>query len=241
MSVLQWNAWYKEDVENIVLFLKENNSDVICLQELTRDYQDSHPDTIEYISKELGYEFHFEEMRIDDRSWTQANAIFTKFPIVDRRTILINEPTGTGHYDDEYRTYIEVDLKLGAEIVTVGTAHMSYTNRFENTERKEKETDKLINILKQKSSKYIFSGDLNATPESHTLSKVRNELKWIGGSNPYMTWTTKPFSYDGFEETELNWCLDYIFATDDISEVSFETIATNFSDHLPIRSVLQIN
>jgi endonuclease/exonuclease/phosphatase family metal-dependent hydrolase len=240
ISVLQWNIWFKEDIENIARVLNDNKADVICLQELTRGYQEPHTDTIKYIAGELGYNFHFEEMHSEEQPWTQANAIFSKFPIVDRRTVMINEPTGTGHYDDEYRAYVEVTVDVDGQNITVGTAHMSYTNRFENTERKENEARKLIDILKQMKSRYIFTGDLNAAPESNTVTSVRNMLKWIGGDQPYLTWTTKPFSYDGFEETDLKWCLDYIFSTDDISEVSFNTIKTDFSDHLPVTSLLDI-
>ncbi len=56
---MQWNVWYKEDIENIVKLLREISPDIICLQELTRNYdQQSHKDTLKYISDSLGYNYY---------------------------------------------------------------------------------------------------------------------------------------------------------------------------------------
>ena len=48
------------------------------------------------------------------------------------------------------------------------------------------------------------------------------------------TWTTKPFDYGGFAETELRWRLDYAFATPDLEITSAKIVETEYSDHLPI-------
>lgn len=38
IKILQWDVWYLEDIKNIAAFLKENKADIICLQELTIDF-----------------------------------------------------------------------------------------------------------------------------------------------------------------------------------------------------------
>lgn len=241
ISVLQWNVWYKEDIHNIGKFLLENPADIICLQELTRgDQQQSEADTVAYIANKLGYAYHYKDIRFDDNPWTQANAIFTKFPIVRTSSEWINEPTGTGHYDDEYRAYVEATLQVGDREITVGTTHMSYTTGFVQTVRKQQEADKLATIVKSKSDNYIFAGDLNAAPSSSTISKLLDSLKNAGPKLSQNTWTTKPFSYDGFSETGLNWRLDYIFTTDDIKVISSDIIETKYSDHLPIYACFRL-
>ncbi len=35
MKVLQWNIWYKEDINNIASELKRIDADVVCIQELS--------------------------------------------------------------------------------------------------------------------------------------------------------------------------------------------------------------
>ena len=240
ISILQWNIWYKEDIRNIAAFLLANPADIICLQELTRGYQQIESDTIEYIAKRLGYHYHFQEIPFDDNRWTQANCIFSKFPIVAKDYRWINEPTGTGHYDDEYRAYIEATMKVDDKELTIGTTHMSYTNGFVGSVRKEQETDKLLDIISSKKQCYIFTGDLNAAPDSNTVSRISKVLNSVGPDIIEKTWTTKPFSYDGFVENGLNWRLDYIFASNDIQIASSEVLETDFSDHLPILAQLRI-
>ena len=55
------------------------------------------------------------------------------------------------------------------------------------------------------------------------------------------TWTTKPFSYNGFSENSLNWRLDFVFGTKDIKVISSEIIKTDLSDHLPILIKIEIS
>jgi len=35
MQILQWNIWYKEDINNIAKELRRINADVVCIQELS--------------------------------------------------------------------------------------------------------------------------------------------------------------------------------------------------------------
>jgi len=238
ISILQWNIWYKEDIHNVAAFLKMHPTDIICLQALTIQDMSETGHTPDYIAKELGYYHFYKEIDLDEGKIPLANGIFSKYPIVNTNWRWINEAGGTGHYDDENRAYIEATINVSGEHVTVATTHMSYTGAFVSTSRKQEETQKLVDILKAKHSRFIFTGDLNATPDSPTIQVVSSVLKNIGPDFNQKTWATKPFSYDGFEETDLNWRLDYIFATPDIKTISAEVLKTEYSDHLPIRAVI---
>jgi endonuclease/exonuclease/phosphatase family metal-dependent hydrolase len=242
ISILQWNIWYKEDIQNIAEFLQAHPADIICLQELTRDYAKQRTaDTTKYISEKLGYAYYAEAMRPNDE-WIQCNAIFSRFPITDKYATWINEPIGTGGIDDEYRAYVEATLDVNGTEIAVGTTHMSYTHKFITTPRKEEEADKLCAALTRKNEqrRILLAGDLNATPDTPTIQKVSSILKNVGPDISNKTWTTKPFSYDGFEETKLNWRLDYIFASPTFEVVSSEVLTTDYSDHLPVRAVVEI-
>lgn len=111
---------------------------------------------------------------------------------------------------------------------------MSYTHRFEPTPEKRIETDKLVEILKSKNERFLFTGDLNALPGSYTVSEVEKHLKNAGPDFDAKTWTTKPFSYNGFEASTLDWRLDYVFATPDVQIKAAKVLETPYSDHLPI-------
>lgn len=240
ISILQWNIWYKEDICSIAKFLLEHPADIICLQELTIQDTPEIGHTPDYIAKQLGYHHFYKEIDLGEGKINIANGIFSRYPIVDTKWEWINTATGTGHYDDEYRAYIEATLDIDRKKMTVATTHMSYTNAFVSTPRKEQEADKLTAILEAKQRNFVFTGDLNAPPDATTINKVSRCLSNVGPDLTEKTWTTKPFSYDGFEETKLNWRLDYIFATPDIKTASAEVLRTDYSDHLPVLAQIEL-
>lgn len=244
ISLLQWNIWYKEDIKKITDFLKKQKADIICLQELTINSKDqSIKDTPKYIAEQLGYNYYCKELPLEATDGTKmmlANGIFSRFPIIEKKFSWINQPKGRGGYDDEYRAYVEVVFDVSGQNICVGTTHMSYTHRFEPTPNKQPETDLLVANLREHESRFIFTGDLNALPGSYTVSNIERSMKNAGPDTNEKTWTTKPFSYQGFEETELNWRLDYVFATQDVKVLSSHIIDTDYSDHLPIFATFKV-
>lgn len=245
ITFLQWNVLYTEDVRNIVKLLKELKPDIIALQELTANL-DLHKgiNVPEVIAKELGYNYFakLSSVPTDPSAIEMGSGIFTRFPVVSSRFEWINEydkSVALG-YDNQYKAYVEATIQVDSSNLTVGTTHMSYTHRFINYPRKRQETDKLIKILDQNKSNFIFSGDLNSRPNSYTVKVITKRLKHAGPRFEKKTWTTKPFSYRGFIETKLNWRLDYVFTTKDIEVISSEIISTSYSDHLPILTTFNL-
>jgi endonuclease/exonuclease/phosphatase family metal-dependent hydrolase len=233
ITILQWNIWYKEPISNIAKFLKDNPADIICLQELMHNWPNQEvADTSRYIADELGYNYQEVILKQPGEDWSQANGIFTKFPILEHKDALINAPRGDGGYSDESRGYLELTLDLGDKSLTVATTHMSYTPNMADTPHKRIETDKLVSHFKDKS--YLLTGDLNATPHSQTIKTIEKYLKNAGPDYQQATWTTKPFLVDDFSATELEWRLDYIFTSKDIKAMSAKVIETTYSDHLPL-------
>lgn len=233
-SVLQWNVWFDENIENVLKVLQENKADFICLQELTRGHpKQTHENTWEYLANALGYEYHLQEFAF--ATWTQANAVFTRFEVQAKAAQWVNEPSGKAGagYDDEYRAYAEVTAKIGDTEVTVATTHLSYTKAFEVLPQKFAEAQRLTEIFKTKTGPYIFTGDCNAQPDSSVIAEILKSLQHAGPNFSEKTWTTKPFSYEGFEATTLDWRLDYVFYKD-LKVVSSEILKTDVSDHLPV-------
>lgn len=235
LSILQWNIWYLEDIHNIADFLNINKADVICLQELTinSDKQDR-IHTPNYIAERLGYHVYFQEITFADNEMMLANAVFSKYPITKTRTVWVNEEQGSGNYDDENRAYVEAVINIDGDELTIGTVHMSYTHKFELSKRKLTETKKLVEAINVNKERFVLTGDFNATPGSEVVSNIENILTNCGPAYDEKTWTTKPFSYNGFSADTLDWRLDYIFATNDIKVSKAQVLETEYSDHLPI-------
>ena len=239
VTFLQWNVLYTEEPSNIIKLLKEIKPDIFALQELTSGFEiHKGQDIPALIAKELGY-YYYEKLSADSADEGDekfGNGIFSRFPIVSKEFHWINQydPKVEKGYDNQYKAYVEITVDVDGRPLTVGTAHMSYTHRFINYSRKRKEADELFKVLDAKKSNYIFSGDLNSRPNSYTVKGIAKRLRHAGPKFDTMTWTTKPFSYRGFEEADLNWRLDYVFTTKDIKVLSSEVVSTDYSDHLPI-------
>lgn len=240
---MQWNIWGSEDIKNINKFLLANKADIICLQELTINYpKQTIKNTPRFLANQLRYNYFYKGMPIpsDGKKLWLANGIFSKFPILKKRFCWTHEISRDGGYSNEKRVYIETDVDIKGQQLTIGTTHMSYTDRFEVTAGKEQETIKLVKYISKNKSKFILTGDMNAVPGSYTINNIEMILKNIGPEYKHKTWTTKPFSYNGFEENGLNWRLDHTFATKDIKMLETKLLKTEYSDHLPLLSIIEI-
>ncbi len=248
IKLLQWNIFYKEKIQRITETIKKINPDIVNLQELVVDCQFNPTvhETAKYVGESLGYNYFWGI----SQTWpegvrnkrAQGNGIFSRFSIIKRQSKHIQKPTinPKGPFD-EGRIYVEAQLKIGDKTLNVGTTHLSYVHKFSISERKKKEVNNLVKILKQKKSNFVFSGDLNSTPGSYTVEQISKYLKNCGPLFDQPTWTTKPMTdYKGWTQDELKWRLDYVFATKDIKVISSKIIKTKYSDHLPILVTLEI-
>lgn len=243
LSILQWNIWYKEDIQRVAKLLLEHNADVVCLQELTLNNKDQvKGNAPEYIAEKLGFNVYYKQIDLPGKDIKLANGIFSRYPITDTRSTWINRYTGEGGYHDEDRALIEADLDVNGEKITIATTHMSYTRRFQITDRKKAETDLLIRQVSKYKECFVLTGDLNAPPDSYVIQQLEDVVGLKNSSPDYSepSWTTKPFKDGDFEETKLVWRLDYVFATPDIEVASSKIINTGVSDHLPVLTEISL-
>lgn len=247
LKLMTWNVLYSEKADNILSLIREINPDIFCAQELTSD-SGFNPgrDVAEEIAATLGAQYEFQGATdiTDEASgnrFIMGDAIFSKFPVLERRhTYIQKEDPHIKNYKAENRLYIEVELDIGGKGLKVGTTHLSYAPRFDMTEKKLAEAQKLYETIKGNTAGYVLTGDMNAEPNSEVIKKLRGMLQDAGPDGKEKTWTTKPFSYMGFEADTLDWRLDYIFTTPDIKVVSSRIIKTDYSDHLPILAEIEI-
>lgn len=236
LTVMQWNIWIREDVSNVVRLIQQYQPDVVYLQELSRNYIVSQENTAQYIADALDYHRYVKEIPISHagKHWIQGNGIFSRFNISAPRNEWINTPSDPDDDDDEYAGYLSVTLDVAGKKLRVGTCATTYTDRFATTTRRRREVGRLREIIQSEPQPYIFTGDLNAAPESYTIQEISKLLASVGPSDELTTWPTKPFYHGDFTETECNWRLDYMFSAPGIRVIKSEIIDTPFSDHLPL-------
>ncbi|NQZ84125.1 MAG: endonuclease/exonuclease/phosphatase family protein [Nanoarchaeales archaeon] len=228
IKILQWNIWYQEKVENIIKLIKQINPDIICLQELTdkNPYNDKE-DVSKIIAEQLNLNYNFAKSHTFENNEIQGNGIFSKFKIIKNSNFFIVEPKGNQDYSNEGRVCAVSTIKLNDnKTIAIATTHSSYNNKFIENKSKLNEINKLNDFFKTQKDNFIFTGDLNITPNSKSIKLIEQTLTHCGPDYNQATWTTKPFSYQGFEVTQLKYRLDYIFSTPDIKIISSKIIKT---------------
>ena len=242
VKVLQRNVWFRERAENLLTLMKGLNPDIICCQEITvGSWFNDKRDVAQFIAQELGYHYHYSKAHKYEYPFTPlgevnfwGNAIFSRFPIVESFDFALINPEDNPDHPYERRTCAVARIQAEDTLLTVATAHKSYSSAFAEDQDKIDETKKLIECFKQYPENLIFTGDLNLPPESTSLQMLEKELQHCGPDYSQATRTTKPFSFMGFEEKELRWRLDYVFASKNIKVLSSQIIPTEWSDHLPV-------
>lgn len=245
LSLLQWNVWVNEDPVKVANEIKRLDVDVVLAQELFENKQINPPgDTAATVANVLGWNYVYQAAETwDNKSYktSQGNAIFSQYPLISSRSVYVQQPKhNPPNASKEGRVYIEAEIHLGHQRLTVGTVHLSYSHRFIIDKARIREADNLVKELIKHKQKYIFSGDLNAIPESYVIKRISETLTPAGPDFNQPTWSTKPFDHDGFKEDKLAWRLDYVFTTPDVKVVKSEIVETKVSDHLPIRVEVEI-
>lgn len=243
---MTWNVLYKEKADNILSFVKKIDPDILCCQELTLDSHFNPGRNIPAeIAKQMSADYEYcEALKTEDEKTheyvTMGNAIFSKFPIVGRRHVFVQKvelPPESAELEN--RVYVETILDINGYSLKVATVHLSYVPHFTMTEKKLVEAEELYKATAENTKQFVLTGDMNALPGSDIINQLSAGLVNAGPDFEQKTWTTKPFSYAGFEANDLNWRLDYIFTTKDIKVLSSQIIKTDFSDHLPILAEIQ--
>jgi endonuclease/exonuclease/phosphatase family metal-dependent hydrolase len=243
LRLLQWNVLYTESAENILKLVSTINADIICLQELTQDSRANPRINIPGRIEQLGYDSHY-FITLTKDNFIMGNGIFSKCPISTRSSIYTHRggksPNYSSSYADEPRAYIEATADVLGRKLHIGTTHLSYVDMFKPTPERDKENEKFLSYVREHQQDFIFTGDFNATPESALVRTLAAEFQHASPDFTEKTWTTKPFSYNGFEANALDWRLDYVFCTQDITVVSRKIVQTQYSDHLPILVTIKI-
>ncbi|HLY71074.1 MAG TPA: endonuclease/exonuclease/phosphatase family protein [Puia sp.] len=242
-------------------FLKEQNGDVLCLQEFFESHNAKEFATnIPFIQKELNYPYYFfsyDYRRYDDM-YESGVIIFSKFPITD--SLQIHYKTKDNIKATE--SLIGVDLNVNGKTVRVFTTHLQsvlFSNKefrdleiIKNVQDSTIEASKSIvkklkraygfrggqaDIVRQQLDKSpfpaIICGDFNDVPNSYTYFHIRGDLQ--------DAFIKKGFGVGrSYVHISPTLRIDYIFADKKFTVLQSEKFNLPYSDHHPVIADLQL-
>jgi endonuclease/exonuclease/phosphatase family metal-dependent hydrolase len=226
--------------------IREQDADIVCLQEFFHSTDHAYYANIDYIKKNLHYPYSYFSQDDDGFPHLTGSIIFSKYPIIDSGIIRYPRPTLPD-------ALIHADIKVNDDTVRVYTTHLQSLqfgrNDYEKIEQIKGVEDSLISnsrtifsklkraIINRSLQAYIigevlddspypllFCADLNDVPNSYTYSTVRGSmqdafLKKGGGIGRT------------FSALSPTLRIDYIFAGHDFKIKQFKRIIRDYSDH----------
>jgi len=243
-DIYNWSK-NKNTSNNIFSIIKNEDPDVICLQEFysTRKHN---------WKKKIYNALKIKDFIVSSQNNKSffGNAIFSKYQIVNQGFLKNGSPT---------QKCIYADIKKGEDTIRVYVIHLAsihldnddykfmkniklgIDNKNENIEgvkgiggkllkaykNRAKEVDAIFPYIEKSPYRTIVCGDFNDTPISYTYKKIRGNLK--------DSFIEKGFGIGNSYAGSLPlFRIDYILHSYQIKSLSYKRIAEKLSDHYPI-------
>lgn len=226
--------------------IKQQNADVLCLQEFHTSTNPLYYNNIEAVQRDLGYPYYYFSFDEDGDNHYYSSIIFSRFPIVDSGRVRYPRPTLP-------------DVLLHADINIKGDTVRFYTTHLQSVQFVKKDYDRIGKIKSAEDSLIansksilaklktgitnrslqadivhevisnspyprIFCADLNDVPNSYTYFTVKGDMQDAflkKGTGIGRTFT-------GLSPTLR---IDYMLADKQFNILQFKRVAKKLSDH----------
>ena len=239
ISVMNYNVrlfnvfkWIPDDgiEQKIVDFIKENQPDILSIQEYRRD------EKINF----TGY-YKFEEISGDKVK--NGQAILSKFPIINSGSIEFPHTYNNAIFIDIvkekdtiriYNVHLQsMKIDANGDALTKGNSENLFNSVSNTFTMQQSQTELFLRHKKECNYKMIICGDFNNTAYSYVYKEIKGDLKdaFVEAGNGF----GKTFNFKFFPVR-----IDFILIDDTFEINSFKTFDIMFSDHYPIMSRVKV-
>lgn len=226
--------------------LKQQNADILCLQEFQHSQNPYYYDNISFIQKNLNYPYFYFSYDEDGTGLYYSSIIFSRYLIIDSGVVYYPRPTIT-------EALIHADIKYNQDTIRVYATHLQ-SALFQKTDYKKMDeitsiedsilensrtiisklkrgfvyrsvqADIVKQLLNDCPYPILFCGDLNDVPNSFTYFTIRGEMQDVFLEKGMGIGRT-------FSTLSPTLRIDYIFASNDFSIQQYQRVIKNYSDH----------
>ncbi|WGF92514.1 endonuclease/exonuclease/phosphatase family protein [Aequorivita marisscotiae] len=232
-NVRLFNAYEKdtngEAFKTFSALLEEQNPDVVCIQEFYK------PNGINFSAYPFQY-IHFKSEKAK-----LGHAIFSKYPLAN---------TGAFDFKGTYNNTLYADVIKGTDSIRIYSLHLqslgiiprvSFLQESDNEKLRkrvslafDKQQEQVASILEHKANTnnhVLICGDFNNTPFSYIYRKLKDGMQDAFRERGNGLGTT--FMFEKFPMR-----IDYIFASEGLDVLTFETVKNTFSDHHAVQATV---
>lgn len=242
MKLIQLNMWQGRILWQVTPFLKEEQPDILCLQETYSckepiPYGDlfSSVEAIQKVLPDMKYWFFAPTYSylVNGRRVMAGNAIGSCYPIHDQRTVFVH-----GEFLEDQDPIpntrnlqtCRLELDNGTSLCILN--HHGYWERnpygSPDMVAKMQQVKEVAAVLPHP---LIVSGDMNALPESETMQVFKGMLENL--TEAHHIETTLTVLGHAFDRNNIVPC-DHVLISDDVQVHTFKASDTIVSDHKPL-------
>lgn len=209
--------------------LTEQNPDVVCVQEY-------------YIPNKIDFsEYPHQYIHFKSEKAKLGHAIFSKYPLIN---------TGAFDFENTYNNTLYADVVKGKDTIRVYSLHLqslgiiprvSFLQESDNEklrkrvsnafEQQQYQIEAILEHKKQTTHPILLCGDFNNTPFSYTYRKLKENMQDAFRERGNGLGTT--FKFEAYPMR-----IDYIFASEELEILNFDTMKKTFSDHYAVRATV---
>lgn len=246
LKVVCLNLWIGGVLfDNIIDFLKQQDADIIALQEVLQSNDKTLP--IQYRSldglTQLGYAHQqFAPAMIDQFPWGDVpggNAVLSKFPIKAQEVTFFDDTQGpnTRRLPFDPSSFPVTPRNLQHVVIDTGVTEVNLFNLQGvwdlDGDSASPQRQKMSQIILEKTSEkrhVIVTGDTNAKYTNPVMRNLENNLTNVFGDSLITSFNMRRKSNPGYATSVV----DLMYISDDFSVVSRACPDVDISDHLPL-------
>ena len=244
MKILQLNVWTGRLKGALERFVRENEADVICMQEAV--WSDNAPGIVGYFSDSVdklmaagGYKYDYRSANFaikigDNCLMKQGNAILSKVPIAEKETVFVggtsySESPDLEHGGDQVYSVQKVTLENGLVIVN---HHGFWSTDPLGDERHIKCMREVADIIRGEERPVVMCGDLNVISESPAMRELDFLHDLTAENDIKQTLQNLKFVKDV--------ACDHVLVNDKIIVKDYHTINQLASDHKAVFAEIEL-
>lgn len=247
LKLLTLNLYDGGMLFNAVLdFLKRENPDIFLLQEVNNGHDAQLPKHLRSIEVLIDafpqYKSFFAPeilLRYPEGKIDIGNAIFSKYPIENEKTIFLNVPYGEydpvpiGNDFSQHPKNMQIcDIKVGDEVCTVGNLHGLWELSGTDTPERLNMSTLILQELANKEN-VILAGDFNVKPDTQTIKNIEHHFVNIFKNQLKSTFNLKRKNLEKFPGY-ASAAVDMVFTSPSIRVLSQSCPDVDVSDHRPL-------
>ncbi len=259
MKLLSLNvALFEENNDELAPFIKAQNVDILCLQEVTKRIDSTAKS--ELISKEiiditsLGLShsffapvwvlskfeknnFHGKDVfsfdlggNVEFGNYTKAKYQITKGQNVFVQNYFTYVTNWSKWPEEDYRGFQVTDMLIDSKDLRVINYHGIWSRDKKGTDKTKKACEIIRDFGLEAKGALVICGDFNLFPDTDSIGALNQHFKNL--CNDYSIRSTRPETNE-LSDLSRN-VVDYIFVNDKVKVNSFEVVQSDVSDHLPL-------